>query len=166
MENKHQNEEEIPVTGQPKFAGFWIRLVSHFFDGILLGIPMIIIQSIILMSVTGTFSLEVWLMEDELTIVQTVTYLSFTFFSHIVLSIIYYAVMESSKYQGTLGKLMLGLKVTDEEGNRIGFWTAFGRLLSKTFLSGILFIGYIMVAFTKKKQGLHDLIVSTVVIKK
>jgi uncharacterized RDD family membrane protein YckC len=74
--------------------------------------------------------------------------------------------MESSKYQGTLGKLMLGLKVTDEEGNRIGFWTAFGRLLSKTFLSGILFIGYIMVAFTKKKQGLHDLIVSTVVIKK
>jgi uncharacterized RDD family membrane protein YckC len=166
MENGHNVEGFIPTMEQQKYAGFWIRLVAHIFDGILLAIPLFILQSVFLMSVSGTFSMEAWLMEDELSMGQTLTYLSLTVVSNIVLSIIYFAVMESSKFQASLGKLMLGLKVTDEKGNRIGFWKSFGRLLSKSFLSGILFIGYIMVAFTKKKQGLHDLIVSTVVIKR
>jgi uncharacterized RDD family membrane protein YckC len=166
MENEPNVEDIFLNIEQPKYAGFWIRLVAHIFDGILLGIPLFILQTIFLMSVSGTLSMDAWLMEDELSMGQTITYLSLTIVSNLALSIIYFAVMESSKFQASLGKLMLGLKVTDEKGNRISFWKAFGRLLSKSFLSGILFIGYIMVAFTKKKQGLHDLIVSTVVIKK
>ena len=74
--------------------------------------------------------------------------------------------MEASSKQGTLGKMVLGIIVTDEAGNRISFGRATGRYFGKILSSLILLIGYIMIAFTKKKQGLHDLLASTLVVKK
>lgn len=60
---------------------------------------------------------------------------------------------------------MVGLKVTDENGARIGFGKANGRYWSKILSALILFIGFVMVAFTEKKQGLHDKIAGTLVVK-
>ena len=85
---------------------------------------------------------------------------------NLVSAVAYFAGLHASKWQGTIGKKILGLKVTDLKGNRISFWRAFGRYLAMSFLSGILLIGYIMAAFTEKKQGLHDLIAGTLVVKK
>ena len=59
---------------------------------------------------------------------------------------------------------MFGLKVTDVEGNKIGFGKANGRYWSKIITA--LILGYIMVAFTKKKQGLHDIIAGNASNKK
>lgn len=73
--------------------------------------------------------------------------------------------MESSSWQGTLGKKALGLRVTDLEGNRVGFGRATGRYFAKIVSGLILFIGYIMVGFTAKKQGLHDMMVATLVYR-
>ena len=84
----------------------------------------------------------------------------------IVVSWIYFSVMESSPTQGTLGKMALGIKVTDLEGNRVGFGKATGRYFGKIISMLLLLIGYIMVAFTEKKQGLHDIMAGCLVVNK
>jgi uncharacterized RDD family membrane protein YckC len=76
---------------------------------------------------------------------------------------LYEAFMESSSYQATLGKMIFGMKVTDLNGNRISFERATGRHFAKWLSAMILGIGYLMVAFTERKQGLHDLLAGTLV---
>ena len=76
---------------------------------------------------------------------------------------LYFAFMESSSRQATLGKQILGLYVGDSNGDRISFGLATGRYFSKFLSFFTLYIGFIMVAFTKRKQGLHDLICDTLV---
>lgn len=84
----------------------------------------------------------------------------------LIVAFLYFTSMESSALQGTYGKHILKLKVTGRNGERISFGRASIRHISK-FLSAILvFIGFIMVAFTKKKQGLHDKIAETLVVVK
>ena len=81
----------------------------------------------------------------------------------IAASWLYEAVMESSSYQATLGKMILGMKVSDLYGNRISFARATGRHFAKILSAMILCIGFIMVGLTERKQGLHDLIAGTLV---
>ncbi len=83
-----------------------------------------------------------------------------------VLTLLYFAIMESSKSQASLGKMALGIKVTDMEGNRLTFGKALLRSIGKIISSMILYIGYLIAAFTEKRQALHDLIASTLVVKK
>jgi uncharacterized RDD family membrane protein YckC len=75
--------------------------------------------------------------------------------------------MESSAHQGTLGKIALGLFVTDLQGRRISFGRASGRFFAK-IITGLIpfFIGYIMAGFTEKRQALHDMIAGCLVLKK
>jgi len=82
-----------------------------------------------------------------------------------VIQWLYFAVMESSKHQGTLGKLALGIKVTDMNGDRISFGRATGRYFGKIISGMIIYIGYIMAGLTEKKQALHDMMASCLVIK-
>ncbi len=74
--------------------------------------------------------------------------------------------MESSPTQATLGKMALGIKVTDLAGKRVGFGKATGRYFGKIISALILLIGFIMVAFTEKKQGLHDKMAGCLVVNK
>jgi uncharacterized RDD family membrane protein YckC len=76
---------------------------------------------------------------------------------------LYEALMESSSYQATLGKMILGMKVTDLYGNRISFGRATGRHFAKILSGMVLCIGFIMVGLTQRKQGLHDLLAGTLV---
>lgn len=84
----------------------------------------------------------------------------------LVIGWLYYTLFESSEKMATPGKFLLGLTVTDEQGQRISFGKANARYWSKILSGLILCIGYIMVAFTEKKQGLHDIIAKTLVVKK
>ncbi|MCY7409592.1 MAG: RDD family protein, partial [Chitinophagales bacterium] len=86
--------------------------------------------------------------------------------SGIVLNWLYYAFMESSTKQATLGKMALNIKVTDMQGNRITFLNATGRYFGKIISSLIMGIGYIMAGFTEKKQALHDIVAGTLVVVK
>jgi uncharacterized RDD family membrane protein YckC len=79
---------------------------------------------------------------------------------------LYYALMESSVNQATLGKMALGIKVTDLDGNRISFGRATGRYFGKIVSGMILYIGFIMAGFTEKKQALHDIMASCLVVNK
>ena len=76
---------------------------------------------------------------------------------------LYEAALESSSYQATLGKMIFGMKVTDLAGNRISFARATGRHFAKLISGLVLCIGFIMVGFTERKQGLHDLLAGTLV---
>jgi len=74
--------------------------------------------------------------------------------------------MESSSRQGTLGKMAVGIKVSDMQGNRISFARATGRFFGKIISKIILYIGFIMAGFTEKKQALYDIISDCLVVKK
>ena len=78
---------------------------------------------------------------------------------------LYFALMESSAKGATLGKLALGLRVTDLNGNRISFARATGRYFGKIVSGMILMIGYLMAGFTQQKQALHDIMAGCLVIR-
>ena len=80
--------------------------------------------------------------------------------------ILYCALLEGTAYQATFGKLLVGLKVVDENGNRISWKRSFGRNLFKFINYIALGLGFIWVAFTKNKQGWHDLVAKTYEVKK
>ena len=82
----------------------------------------------------------------------------------LVLAWLYYTLFESSVKQATLGKLALGIAVKDIDGKRISFGRANARYWCKLLSCAILFIGYIMAGFSKKKQALHDILADTLVI--
>jgi uncharacterized RDD family membrane protein YckC len=84
----------------------------------------------------------------------------------IVLNWLYFAIMESSSRQATVGKLALGLTVTDENGYQLGFGRATGRYFAKYVSLMILGFGFLMVGWTQRKQGLHDMIASTLVVRR
>ncbi len=77
---------------------------------------------------------------------------------------LYFAGFEGSGLQATPGKRIFGMRVADLDGDPIGFGTATGRFLGKAVSSLIFGIGYLMAAFTSKKQALHDMIAGTVVL--
>ena len=74
--------------------------------------------------------------------------------------------MESSHRQATLGKMLLGLQVTDLEGNRISFGVATGRHFAEYLSALTLGLGYIMNVFTDKRQCLHDKVARTLVLER
>ena len=80
--------------------------------------------------------------------------------------VIYHAVMESSNIQGTFGKMILKIKVTDINGNRLSFIRAALRAFGKIISIFTLGIGFLPILFTKNRQSLHDIIAGTVVVNK
>ena len=130
------------------YAGFWLRAGAIIIDFIGLFIVNFII-SFVLVTILGQRA------GGALgNIVSIVT------------NWLYFAYMESSPNQATFGKMVVGLRVTDLNGNRIGFGQATGRHFGKIVSGFILAIGFIMAGFTERKQALHDLMASTLVLKK
>ncbi len=97
------------------------------------------------------------------------SYLGMTIIVYILIIIIawiYFAYQESSSKQATIGKQALGLVVTDYNGRQLSFGRATGRWLAKIISGLILGIGFLIIGFTERKQGLHDMIASTYVVYK
>jgi uncharacterized RDD family membrane protein YckC len=92
---------------------------------------------------------------------------AFFFLFFILLSWLYHAAMESSVWQGTIGKRALGIIVTDMNGAKVDFWRASGRFFSRLVSNMIPFgIGCALAGFTQRKQALHDMIASTLVLRR
>ena len=83
-----------------------------------------------------------------------------------IVSAIYYVTLDASTKQGTWGKQIVGLKVTDLEGRRIGVGRAIGRFFARYLSICTCGIGFLLPLFTEKKQTLHDLISGCLVLKK
>jgi uncharacterized RDD family membrane protein YckC len=124
----------------PIYAGFWRRWAAALVDGILYYIVI--------------FALALALGEGI-----GVNLLA------LALAWLYHALMQSSSWQATLGKRAFGIKVVRDTGERISFLRATGRYFATILSSLILMIGYLMAAFTNRKQALHDMIASTLVVR-
>ncbi len=83
----------------------------------------------------------------------------------LLLPIAYFALLESSRWQATVGKRVCRLRVTRLDGRRISLPCAIGRYLGKFVSALILGIGFLMIAWTRRKQGLHDLMANTLVVR-
>ena len=79
---------------------------------------------------------------------------------------LYEALLVSSSYQATLGKMALGIVVTDMQGRRISFLRATGRHFGKIVSGMLLMIGYLIQPFTEKRQTLHDIMAGCLVLRK
>src|SRR5687768_13705227 len=109
-----------------QFGGFWIRVVAYIIDAIVLTIVTIPIGLIFGISMMAGFDPTAAANQDAMAGADLVANLL-----SLVLGWLYYALMESSGMQATLGKKALGMIVTDENGNRIGFGRATGRYFAK-----------------------------------
>lgn len=98
--------------------------------------------------------------EDVITLFWSSTLLS------AITNWLYYALMESSSKQGTVGKLLLGFVVTDLGGNRISFWRATGRYFAKILSFITLGIGFAMCLWTEDRQCLHDMVAGCIMYEK
>lgn len=79
---------------------------------------------------------------------------------------LYFTLMESSRYQATLGKIVMGAIVTDLNGKRISFGRANGRFFGKWISGMVMYIGFLMAGFTEKKQAMHDMLAGCLVVQK
>lgn len=129
-----------------KYAGFWIRFGAYLLDSLIVGVPSIIIFFML--------SLSMGFMGMILGIVIS-----------LVIGWIYNASLESSEKQATIGKQAVGVKVVDYKGKRLSFVLATGRYFAKILSGLILLIGFFMIGFTERKQGLHDFIANTYVVE-
>ncbi len=81
--------------------------------------------------------------------------------------ILYFVKLETGPRQATIGKSILGLKVTDLAGGTISVGQSLGRFFIKNLFSGLfLCIGFLMALFTERKQALHDLAAGTLVVRR
>lgn len=170
-----EQQPNDPFAGKV-YAGFWWRVLAYIIDGIILWIVQAIIFFFLRMAGINlelteaqTQALTERLIEDrdflafygDIFILQKEAFI-FTY----TLRWLYFALMECSPKRGTLGKMALGITVTDMHGQRISFLRATARYFSGFLSSIILCVGYMMAGFTEKKQALHDMIAGTLVMKK
>lgn len=135
----------------PVYAGFWIRAVALVIDSLILTVPI------------GIFWFTLWPNPND------PSYGDLLFLAAAAmaaLKLFYFAGLWSSPMQATLGQKICGLRVLREtDDGRVSFLRAIGRLFAMALSSLTLGIGYIMVAFTERKRGLHDMLAGTCVVK-
>lgn len=140
--------QEMPLL----HAGFWMRVASYIVDSIITSVALFVVLFIILM-ITGV---------DRANYQETGSAIDLLF---VIAVWLYFALFESSSLQATPGKLALGLRVTDDQGRRIGFGRATGRYFGKIISGLILGIGYMMAGWTRRKQALHDMMAGCCVVR-
>ena len=168
----HAGVGAIVYASNVTYAGFWLRLVAHLIDGFIIGFAsiLVIVPLFFLMGGTGLLT-TLSRAGDHPDPAQVWAFISLFMLPIIAISLLgtwlYYAYLESGEKQGTWGKQVLSLYVTDLSGNRISFCRASGRFFSKIITGLIPFgLGYIMAGFTERKQALHDMIASCLVLRK
>ena len=142
------------------YAGFGWRLLAIIIDSILITIVGCVIGAVVGiafgvgLAATGA---------DKHAMMMILNVVSYIF--GILLSWLYHALMESSPWQATLGKRICKITVTDMDGERLTFLRATGRHFAKIISGLTCYVGFIMAGFTARKQALHDMIASTLVLR-
>ena len=150
---------DVAAVDPRRYGGFWRRFVALIIDSIIFYAALWVLGRFLPIFVTQSASVASGGVNIEAELSPVGTILA------IVLSWLYFAVTESSARGATVGKMALGLRVTDLSGGQISFLRATGRYFRKFVSGAILGIGYIMAAFTARKQALHDMMAQTLVVK-
>ncbi|MBV8495504.1 MAG: RDD family protein [Gammaproteobacteria bacterium] len=141
-------DAKTPAAPPDLYAGFWPRVGAFAVDGVVVVLACTPLKRLLGIQLEGPAAIPDF------------------FWGSVVVLWLYKAVMESSVRQATLGKLAFDLKVTGVDGERINFWRAHGRNVAQLASAAILFIGFLMPAFTRHRQALHDMIASTLVTRR
>lgn len=134
------------------YAGFWLRVAASLVDGFIVNL---------IFALLGFLYFLFFAKNNPSLSNSTSTVMGILYF---IMWIIYFPFMES-RGGTTFGKKIVGIKVLNANGEPVGFLRSLGRNLAKIISALILMIGFMMAGFTKKKQGLHDIIASCVVVK-
>lgn len=155
-DSKEGQSRSVPTPIAPTaFAGFWIRGAALFIDGMATGLIMLaaIVQFTAILLRSG-------INEQSMIAMQILIQLFL-----ICLTLVYYVFFTGYCGQ-TPGKMAMRIKVVSVTGEEIGYGTALLRETLAKVISSIIFgIGYLMAAFDDRKQGLHDKIAKTVVVR-
>jgi uncharacterized RDD family membrane protein YckC len=168
----HASVGAIVYATNVVYAGFWLRFVAYLIDKLILGIATLALFIPMFLMFGGLAALESVSRSNFerfgpgqaagfLTLI-----LSFVF-AAVIAHWLYFAYLESGEKQGTWGKQLMSVYVTDLSGNRIRFAQASGRFFARIITGLIpLGIGYIMAGFTERKQALHDMIAGCLVLRR
>lgn len=165
-----QSLPQTTAAALEDYAGFWKRVAAYVLDYIILYIP-----NLVIMKMAGSEAAQESLRQGLLAAPgdphammaaygQFYSSMGTAMIFTTALAWLYFAVCESSGWQATVGKLALGIRVTDMDGQRISFLRALGRYPAKILSSMILFVGFMMAGWTERKQALHDMICGTLVL--
>lgn len=151
-----------PAAGQAtRYANFGLRLLAVILDAIVTGIVGVLLGAMLgLMAGLGGAMTGV----HDAAVFGAMNLLGFL--SGTAAGWLYEALMVSSSYQATLGKMAVGIIVTDMQGRRISFLRATGRYFGKFVSSMLMMIGYLIQPFTEKRQALHDMMAGCLVLRK
>jgi len=147
---------------EDQYAGFWIRFLAKFIDGLILFIPLMAFNAALAfripeMDFLGNYSGDIT--------TGAAAGLALVYLLQVALPL-GYSTFFIGRYAATPGKLMLGLRVIQPGGGRVSYSRALGRSLAELLSRITLYIGYIMAGFDNEKRALHDHIAGTRVIKK
>ena len=141
-------------------AGFWKRVAAYLIDSVIVGVAGAIL-GVVLAAVAVPLALSGDAGAAAAMLLQVVIQLVSIF-----ITAAYYAGFHASRGQATLGKMAIGIKVVRTDGSRISLLRGIGRYFAAILSGLILCIGYLMAAFTDRKQGLHDMLCDTLVVDK
>lgn len=157
------------------YAGFWLRLGAALIDLLILALPLAVFVSFlsVAMSTSQSFlSLKPGMSRSELLSKFGPNFLTITLVFFLLLSWLYFAILESSLWNATAGKRMLNIYVTDLRGSRISFARASVRFFTGRLLLHVpgVALYYCLVEFaciglTPRKQAVHDMIASSLVLR-
>ncbi len=148
------------AAGELRLAGFWIRVAASIIDSIL--VTMVQLLMVFIFGLATSALMDAGGYGDH----QVAAAVGITGQLFAIFVALFYYVFMTGYCGQTLGKKAMGIRVVDIDGSPIGYGCAFIREVPGKFISTVLLgIGYLMVAFTRKKQGLHDKIASTLVIR-
>jgi uncharacterized RDD family membrane protein YckC len=168
----HAGVGAIVYATNVTYAGFWLRFVAHLIDGVIVSLLMLILVVPLFFLMGGVAFFSSFPHESGERLDPGQMGALFSLISLLVgVSVLgqwlYFAYLESGEKQATWGKQTLSLYVTDLAGNRVTFARASGRFFAKLISALIpLWIGYIMAGFTERKQALHDMIASCLVLRR
>ena len=153
------------------YAGFWLRFVAYVLDSLIIGFAVMVLFVPFFFLMGGVSILET-LPRGRVERVDPAQFMAFLTLALTLVALssvakwLYFAYLESGEKQATWGKQALGIYVTDLAGQRITFGRATGRFFGK-IVSGLipLGIGFIMAGFTERRQALHDMIASTLILR-
>lgn len=146
---------------EPVYAGFWRRLVAAILDQIILTVGRAFVYGalgLILYAIIQFAEIK------EYQVLIFSVFAGCIFILDIWLTWIYFALMESSHHQGTPGKLALGITVWHREKRALTFEEATVRYFAKIISQMTILIGYILCAFSSRKQALHDFVAGSVLL--
>jgi uncharacterized RDD family membrane protein YckC len=153
-------EGALLSTGDVRYAGFWIRVAAKIIDGLIIGVPLMVVMVIVIFALIHPGARQT---PSDTILPGMITPLLQIVFFGVQMA---YQIFFLGKYGATPGKMACSIKVITADGGNIGYGRATGRFFSEILSALICYIGYIIVAFDDQKRALHDHICNTRVVYK